>query len=333
MYYRAYTPELERVDKIIVDGNACGVGLELSHWPGNLTPPAFKADLSLEAALRFVAALGLESHTAEREIVTNNHYDTDGLLAAWAVLNPREAWRHAPAMLDAANAGDFYEFTTPRATQFDLIVRAFEDESRSPIVGALAGRSYSERSQIAVEALAEQLPGLLYDTGRYRGLWEEPYARIVELIQTINRGRVVIREWPEARMSTIVSPVPLNHYARNIFAGGHRILEANPAGAGTVYRLHYREYLWYDVITRPTSPKHSLRGIAERLNEMESDDSAGAWAVSETWTPPLLFVADSPRQVSAVDYEATPGYSTLPVEMVERVLLEGLSALDASRSE
>jgi hypothetical protein len=329
MYYRAYTPELELVNKIIVDGNDCGVGLELSHWPGNSTPPAFKADLSLESVLRFLTAPSREIYTATREIITNNHYDTDGLLATWCMLNPQEAWQHASTLCDTAAAGDFYEFTSPSAVQFDLIVRAFENESCSPVAGTLAGRSYAERCQIASEALMEQLPSLLYDTRRYKCLWEESYARILELMQTINKGHAAIHEWPEERMSTIVSPVQLDHYSRNMFSNGHRILEANPTDSGTMYCLHYREFLWYDVITRSSSPRHSLYRVAEKLNELEPTESEGTWAVSTKWSPPLLFIADSPRQVLTINHETLSlGHSALSVGTVERVILEGLRMLD-----
>lgn len=332
MYYLAYTPELEHVDKIVVDGNDCGIGLEMSHWPGNSTPLELKADLSLESVLRLLVSPDREFYIAGRELVTNNHYDTDGLLASWAMLNPQEAWQHAPALNDAAAAGDFYEFTSPQAIQFDLIVHAFEDCERSPIALALAGRSYAERSQLAIEALTSQLPDLLYDTRRYKNLWEEAYAGIIELAQIINNGRVTIFEWPEERMSTIVSPVRLDHYSRNMFSNGQRILEANPTNEGTMYRLHYREYLWYDVITRPSSPKHSLHKIAERLNELEPNGTPGTWAVSTKWTPALLFVSDGPRQVLTVNHKKiTLGQSALSVKTVERVILEGLRMMDTVR--
>lgn len=55
MLYRRYTPDLADTDKIIVDGNECGKGLQLSHWPGNTTPAHLRADLSVEIAMRFAA--------------------------------------------------------------------------------------------------------------------------------------------------------------------------------------------------------------------------------------------------------------------------------------
>jgi hypothetical protein len=117
MRFRQYTPDLRNVDKIIVDGNQCGVGLQLSHWPGNTTPAQFKADLSLEIVLRLLNSPGAATGLSDVALVTNDHYDTDGLLAVWALLNPLEALRHMAALRAAAEAGDFYEFTSPEAVR------------------------------------------------------------------------------------------------------------------------------------------------------------------------------------------------------------------------
>jgi len=118
MKFCQYTSDLHDVDKIIVDGNKCGLGLQLSHWPGNTTPVEFKADLSLDIVLRLLASPGFPAQLANFNLVTNDHYDTDGLLAIWTLLNPMKSLEHAPALQAAAEAGDFYEFTSPK--QFSL---------------------------------------------------------------------------------------------------------------------------------------------------------------------------------------------------------------------
>jgi len=153
MRFRQYAPELESVDKIIVDGNKCGVGIQLSHWPGNTTPVRFKADLSLDIVLRLLASTEPAIRFTDADLVTNDHYDTDGLLAIWALLNFAESPQHAPVLQAAAEAGDFYEFTSPEAVQFDLIVRAFESPERSPLARQIGGLPDAWRWQITTEAL------------------------------------------------------------------------------------------------------------------------------------------------------------------------------------
>ena len=85
-------------------------GLNLSHWPGNRTPAHLKADTSTEMALKLARDPGREEWLRGVSIVTNNHFDTDGLLSLYAVLRPEEALRHEKEMIQAARTGDFGEF-------------------------------------------------------------------------------------------------------------------------------------------------------------------------------------------------------------------------------
>lgn len=327
MIFRQYNFELRNASKIIVDGNKCGVGLQLSHWPGNTTPAQFKADLSLDIVLRFLASPDRAIHFFDAELVTNDHYDTDGLLAIWALLNSTGSPEHTPALQAAAAAGDFYEFTSPEAVQFDLIVRAFESLEKSPLVRQITGLPDAERWQIATEALLSEMPGLLYEPERYRHLWEEEYRKLLEKISRLQSGSVEVHEWPAEHLSVISTGVPLDHFTRNIAARGHRILETLREPDGSTYELYYREFLWYDIVSRPRTPKHRLIHAAERLNELESPETCGSWGVTK-WSPALRFVASGPRGARKVKYNEPLGYSSLSVETVERIIREELQRLD-----
>jgi hypothetical protein len=331
MKYRQYTPDLEQVDKIIVDGNKCGVGLQLSHWPGNTTPAEFKADLSLDIVLRLLASPDFGAHLSEFDLVTNDHYDTDGLLAIWALLNPTNSREHASALQAAAEAGDFYEFTSPEAVQFDLIVQAFESLEKSPVAMQLADLADAQRWQIATEALLSEMPDLLYEPERYRHIWEEDYRKLQEMISRLQSGSVEVYEWPAERLSVISSSFPLNHFIRNIPARGHRILEAVREREGTTYELYYREFLWYDIVFRTRTPKHLMLHAAETLNDLESSEAGGSWGVTR-WSPALRFVASGPRATRIVKYDEPLGYSSLCLETVERIILQELHLLDHQAS-
>ena len=331
MQFRQYTPDLHDTAKIVVDGNKCGVGLQLSHWPGNTTPAEFKADLSLDIVLRFLASPDFRTHLSDFDLVTNDHYDTDGLLAIWALLNPAKTAEHTPALQAAAEAGDFNEFTSPEAVQFDLIVRAFESVESSPVAAQIACLPDAQRWQIATEALQSEMPGLLYEPERYRHLWEEEYRKLQEMISRFRSGSVEVHEWPAERLSVISSNFPLNHFTRNIAARGHRILETVREREGTTYELYYREFLWYDIVFRTRTPKHLLLHAAETLNDLESSAAGGSWGVTR-WTPALRFVASGPRATRIVKYDEPLGYSSLPLETVERIILEELHILDHQAS-
>lgn len=327
MRFRQYTPDLRDIDKIIVDGKECGFGLQLSHWPGNETPARFKADLSLDIVLRVLASANPPSYFRDAGLVTNDHYDTDGFLAAWALLHPATAPEHAPALQAAAEAGDFYEFTSPEAVQFDLIARAFESPERSPVARHMAGLPDAPRWQIATEALLSEMPGLLYEPERYRNLWEEEYRKLLEKISRLQGGTVEVREWPGEHLSVISTNFPLDHFTRNIAAARHRILESVRTSDGITYELYYREFLWYDIVARPRTQRHRLIHAAERLNELESPAASGSWGVTK-WSPALRFVASAPRGARKVIYNEPLGYSSLPLEIVERIVREELASSD-----
>jgi hypothetical protein len=327
MRFRQYTADLQNVDKIIVDGNKCGAGIQLSHWPGNTTPAQFKADLSVEIVLRLLFSPEPCIHRFDFDLVTNDHYDTDGLLAIWALLNPATSLEHVSALQAAAEAGDFYEFTSPKAVQFDLIVRAFESLESSPIAAEIACLPSAQRWQIVTERLLSEMPGLLYEPQRYRHLWEEDYRKLLEMISTLQRGSIEVREWPAEHLSVISSRFSLNHFSRNLAARGHRILETVRQRDGSTYELYYREFLWYDIVVRSRTPKHVLFCAAEKLNEMESPEVCGSWGVTR-WSPALRFVASGPRAARKVKYNEPLGYSSLPAEAVERIIRQELQTLD-----
>src|SRR5882757_7451865 len=122
----------ERV--ISVDGAWGQPGLNLSHWPGNTTPSELKHDLSTGIALGFARL----DATRRRELasgcvaIANNHYDTDGVCAMFAVRHPALALPRAERLLEAASAGDFFRLPNERAFIVDRVVGGLADAERSP---------------------------------------------------------------------------------------------------------------------------------------------------------------------------------------------------------
>src|SRR5262245_17179276 len=71
---------------VVVDGSATdSTVLTLSHWPGSPTPEELLDDLSAQIAFRALERPGLLDGI---EAVSNNHYDQDGLVSAFTLLEP-----------------------------------------------------------------------------------------------------------------------------------------------------------------------------------------------------------------------------------------------------
>ena len=85
--------------------------LHLSHWPGNRTPRQLRRDLSTEIAFAFLDLDGPArvALIGDCEALVLNHYDTDGVCAAFALTSPERARRHADLLHEIAAAGDLFE--------------------------------------------------------------------------------------------------------------------------------------------------------------------------------------------------------------------------------
>jgi len=328
MEYIHFTPRLLNLNKIIVDGVDCGEGLHLSHWRGNKTPQLYKADLSVEIALKFVSSNEFEDYSKKFSIVTNDHYDTDGVLAAWVILNNEEAIENASILINNAETGDFYEYTNLNAFKFDTIVKEFTNENLSPIKKDLVGKSKYQKESLAIKTILNKLPNLLYDVDEYKNLWEEDYNGLVNKIELFNTNKIKVNEYLEEKLSVIFTPIELDNFARNIFCRGHRILEIIPTNNGFFYTLYYREYLWYDIVLKPKSVLHDLSDLAIKLNSIEKN-AHGTWVITK-WTPALFFITKDDAISGSIvqSYRSKKIESFIQPNLLIKSICEMLNLLD-----
>ena len=90
MRFEFYHSGLDNIPKLSVDGTV-GNSIHFSHWQGNETPAEVKADTSTEIALNLMASPNRDALTKGIELITNNHFDTDGILSVWTMLNGERA--------------------------------------------------------------------------------------------------------------------------------------------------------------------------------------------------------------------------------------------------
>ena len=277
MIFTFFDERLNTLPFLCVDGVVEG-GLNLSHWPGNRTPAHLRADTSTEMALKLARDPGREDWLRGVSIVTNNHFDTDGLLSVFAVLRPDEALRHETELIQAARTGDFGEFTTPDAFKLDCVVTAFDDDQRSPIASELRGKSEHDRYQTVYDRLLSMLPGLLSSATAHKPLWS---ARLAEYMKSMMRMRDVarVREHEAARLTVIETSEPLDQMARFNVARHHRVLTATKLPDGMLYEVAFQIVSWFDTVTPPRGGRFDLFGVAAELNRLEPGD-AGRWTYS-----------------------------------------------------
>jgi hypothetical protein len=269
------------VPNIVVDGSPNDATvLTLTHWPGIAAPPGLARDLSAEMAFAYLDA-PVEHPPAD--VVTNNHFDQDGLVSIFALIDPAGALAHRELLIDVAAAGDFATYRDRRAARAAMAIA-----NRG---AAETTCSYSERTdQLYTELLPEVLPMAL-DNDRYRDLWEAEDAELTASEAAIACGAVAIEERPDLDLAivTIAPDEPVRQgrrFGHDRFVGMHPMALHNATGRFRLLLIHGRSYrfvdryeTWVQYRSRPTLPRVDMRPLAEILTSLETGAvvwSAGA---------------------------------------------------------
>jgi hypothetical protein len=265
--------------------------LELSHWPGNRTPPALRHDLSTGCALAFARLAPAErarlAHGATA--IANNHYDTDGCLALFATRFPARALPHAATMLRAAAAGDFFHSPDRNALALDALVSGLADPERSPLAAEIRELGDEARWQRCAAFLLESFPALLSgDLAPFRALWEpevEAIERDAACLATLERTddeRLDLTRFV-ARGPQAAQPAPGRH-ALHGATRADRVLWLSDGADGTRARFLLSTLSWFDLASERRRARPDLERLAARLNELEGSapGERDAWRV---WNP------------------------------------------------
>jgi len=148
MRFQFYSEALDNVPKLSVDGTVDN-SIHFSHWQGNTTPAEVKADTSTEIALKLVASPNRAALTQGIDLVVNNHFDTDGALSCWTVLNGERALAYRDLLISAAEAGDFSEHTSDDGMKVSIAIQGADTATPnnipgSPLAGMIAGEMFDE---------------------------------------------------------------------------------------------------------------------------------------------------------------------------------------------
>lgn len=251
---------------VSVDGAFDAPGLNLSHWPGNRTPAHLKRDLSTGIALAFAALPEAERAelTAGCTALVNNHYDTDGVLAMFALARPEEALPRAEAMLAAAAAGDFFALPSEAAFQLDQVVTHLVDPARSPL--DLAGLNDRQRYERATAELLEHLPSLLDgDLDAYEELWRPELERLREDLTLLDRSGLDELVHLDLAVWTVPEGGDPGRHALFGRSDMDRHLVLAPGATGATARLIVGTRSWFDLASEPRQPRPDLTALHAQL--------------------------------------------------------------------
>jgi len=298
-------------------------GPNLSHWPGNRTPPQWRADLSTAIALRFARADAAEQERFldGAELVLNDHYDTDGFGALLAVLRPQVAQAHEELLLAAAATGDFGVWQTARAFAVD---RAIVHLSKPASPQAAAFAAITDPDDLSLRRYAwllEHADELLGRPETFAPVYADEMARVQHEIDAGLRGAVDRRHHRELAVGVVTSQTALHRMTLNTLAGAYRVLHVHAGRDGPRYRYHDRTESWFELVTLQPLPRRDLRPLARRLAELEPEHDGARWCADPPTEPipELYFGVPAAQEYGQITRQLVP--SRLPAAQVTEALL------------
>jgi hypothetical protein len=294
MRFEYYHAGLEDVPKLSVDG-LVPASVHFSHWQGNRTPARVKADSSTGIALNVVAAPDRDELTQGIELVTNNHFDTDGVLSVWTMLTGERALDLRDALIAAAEAGDFSANTGAAGIRASLVLQGGDEfvpdaGVASPLARHLAGDADVDEARAYALVLPE-VERVITRTNYYEHLWHDEWAKIEASLESFASGASRVEEDAQTGLSVVTLSrtlygargfTPTRHAAPYTaiteHARGRIYLIAIPLEHGWGYRVDYPYYSWAETVVRPPISRYDFAPLVARLAELEQN-TEGRWQI------------------------------------------------------
>jgi hypothetical protein len=290
MRFEFYSDAIADVPKLSVDGTVDNA-IHFSHWKGNETPASVKADTSTETVLNVVAAPNRGELTRGIALVTNNHFDSDGVLSVWTMLAGERALPLRDQLISAAEAGDFSELSSVDGVRASIVIQGSDspiDKSGSPLAAKLAGRPVDDEAHAYLLVLP-QVEDVISNTDKYEELWRDHWKKIEKALESFAKGASTVEEFTDVDLSLVIlaseifgangfdpasDATPFTAISKH--AKGTLFLIATQLNGGWAYRIDYPYYSWAETVVRPAVRRRDLSLLLNRLNEFETSVT-GAW--------------------------------------------------------
>jgi hypothetical protein len=252
-------------------------------------------------------------------VVSNNHFDQDGLMSMYALVDPEGARARRERMIDVARVGDF---------------GTYRDRDSARIAWAIAtiGNAMDEATDPYAE-LVERVPELLDHPERFRREWAYEDAHLqmsedaiasgtarIEELEAIDLAVVTVPEhWHDQQVHrfTLSIPQAMHPTAVNNATDRFRLLIVR----GRHYEVQYRYETWVQYVSRRPLGRVDLTPLATALSELEPGDARWAFDGVGAIGPSLHLVGAGTDAPSAIPPEQFR-------EHVIRTLTTGASAWD-----
>lgn len=315
--------EVKHHRAIIIDSTHAN-GVMLSHWRGAPTPAAVNDDTSAAIALH---ALRLQLPELDLPYVSANHFDIDGFVGVWALLNPELALENEELLRQMALIGDFRELDLnhPLAGEALKLVCWINAKERELFYMPFAADEEEEKEAAQCvqkfRYFLREFGHVLQDPDWEKGAWEEEVSRVLVGYRDMYKPDTKLTRYPAIGLVVVETPHPVHYYA--LFSRTHGFDMVLACYSGQRYELEYKYTTWVDLATRPTLPRLSMAPLAAKLNQLEI--SGHRWTHgSVTDTGPLLRLSgDKLTRTETYDHptEREIHASSIPVSELKEMVV------------
>ncbi|MBI2417636.1 MAG: hypothetical protein HYV28_06980, partial [Ignavibacteriales bacterium] len=216
-YFSSDTPDINKT--VCVDG-FFPCALHLSHWPGNSTPAALKADTSTEIIFNLLEHPLKDKYLEGIDYVANNHYDVDGVLAAYSLMFPEAAMKMKDRLIAIARTGDFSEYHDEDSFKSSVILENLYDEKFSPFTGEFSSLNFQQKTEFVYRKAFELIPGIVENPDMYESIWQQEFLQFMEGDSSFEKRESVFSNYDDCGLSVIeyvynLHPCVINKWSRH----------------------------------------------------------------------------------------------------------------------
>ncbi|MFT4591214.1 MAG: hypothetical protein ACI80M_000528 [Gammaproteobacteria bacterium] len=294
---------------IVVDGkDQASTLLSLSHWPWNRTPDHLREDTSTHIVYTY---LDDPAAHVDVSVVSNSHYDEDGLLSMFALVDPELAYQHRDLCIATSYATDFWRCTDETAAKLAFVLGAWSDKESSPLGPKVFSLPLRQRIIEQYRGMLRALPGILADPFSDTAQWQAEYDFWQQSRELLAAGHVRIELHPDVDLAVIHVPdtlpcisirryllrwdLPVHPFAIFEHTDCSRILWVQ----GQHMSFQYRYESWVQVIRFRPLPRVDLTPLAEHLNALEPANAQWAFEGVNEVAARLQIVENQPTGLSA----------------------------------
>jgi hypothetical protein len=284
MKFRPYY-ELDGHSNIIVDGAPHKDSkLVLSHWKASGTKPEFIRDTSAQIVLDY-----LESHELPKDLeyVSNDHFDEDGLVGIFSILNKDYALANKELLIDIATAGDFANFKQERAAKIVFTINHLLDKSSGFVADEVFDWPYPKMAAHFYKLMLDELPKIIENLPDYQSAWGPEFNRLKKTEEQIANQEISIKELPEHQVVIV-------DYGKIEFTDIHKMAIYNKTKSTQVvyksmnkFRFQYRYEGWVQLSSFRQPLRVDLAPLAAALNKLETGENKWQYDGSNKITPAL----------------------------------------------